>query len=42
MLVDIYRPIVEGDRVPLTLTIEDRRGKRSQVQVKAPVRPLGQ
>ncbi|HEY2629076.1 MAG TPA: copper chaperone PCu(A)C, partial [Usitatibacter sp.] len=42
MLVDLAKPLVEGDSVPLTLTIEDKQGKRSQVQVHAPVRPLGQ
>jgi periplasmic copper chaperone A len=41
MLVDLSKPLVEGDSVPLTLTIEDKQGKRSQVQVRAPVRPLG-
>ena len=41
MLVDVSRPLGEGDQVPLTLTIEDAKGKRSQIEVKAPVRPLG-
>ena len=41
MLVDIARPLGEGDQVPLTLTIEDAKGKRSQIELKAPVRPLG-
>ena len=41
MLVELSRPLVAGDSVPLTLTIEDRHGKRSKVEVNAPVRPLG-
>lgn len=42
MLVDVTRTLGAGDRVPLTLTIEDSHGKRSRVEVVAPVRPLGQ
>ena len=42
MLIDVTRPLGAGDRVPLTLTIEDAHGKRSKVEVQAPVRPLGQ
>ncbi|HXF80025.1 MAG TPA: copper chaperone PCu(A)C [Usitatibacter sp.] len=41
MLEDLARPLAEGDRVPLTFTIEDKGGKRSRVQVEASVRPLG-
>ncbi len=41
MLVDLSKPLGEGDSVPLTLTIEDKNGKRSKVEVNAPVRPLG-
>jgi copper(I)-binding protein len=41
MLVDLAKPLGEGDSVPLTLTIEDKQGKRSKVEVSAPVRPLG-
>ncbi len=41
MLVDIAKPLGEGDRVPLTLTIEDKQGKRTKVDVSASVRPLG-
>jgi periplasmic copper chaperone A len=41
MLVDLAKPLVEGESVPLTLTIEDKQGKRTQLQVQAPVRPLG-
>jgi hypothetical protein len=42
MLVGLAHPLAEGDQVPLTLTIEDARGKRSQIELRAPVRPLGQ
>ena len=42
MLEGLVRPLVPGDKVPLTFTIEDSRGKRSQVEVRAEVRPLGQ
>jgi hypothetical protein len=41
MLEDLARPLAEGDRVPLTFTIEDKGGKRSRVEVDAAVRPLG-
>jgi hypothetical protein len=41
MLVDLTRPLAAGDMVPLTFTVEDSRGKRSTVEVKAEVRPLG-
>ncbi|HUL95903.1 MAG TPA: copper chaperone PCu(A)C [Usitatibacter sp.] len=42
MLVDLSRPLGEGDQVPLTFTIEDAHGKRTQIELRAPVRPLGQ
>ena len=42
MLIGLAHPLVEGDQVPLTLTIEDARGKRTRIEVSAPVRPLGQ
>jgi copper(I)-binding protein len=41
MLMGLAAPVKEGEKVPLTLTIEDSRGKRSRVEVKADVRPLG-
>jgi len=41
MLVGVSHPLREGDRVPLTLTIEDASGKRSRIELTAPVRPLG-
>ncbi len=41
MLMDLKQPLAEGETVPLTLTVESRGGKRSTVEVKATVRPLG-
>ena len=41
MMMGLSAPVKEGEKVPLVLTIEDARGKRSQVQVEASVRPLG-
>ena len=42
MLEGLARPLAAGDKVPLTFTIEDRSGKRTTLEVKAEVRPLGQ
>jgi periplasmic copper chaperone A len=41
MLVGLTRALGAGDHVALTLTIEDRQGRRTQVEVRAEVRPLG-
>jgi copper(I)-binding protein len=41
MLVGLAKPLAEGDEVPLVFTIVDARGKRSTLEVKASVRPLG-
>jgi periplasmic copper chaperone A len=41
MLEDLAHPLKEGDLVPLTLTFVDSSGKRSAVEVQAPVVPLG-
>lgn len=41
MLLDLVRPLGAGESVRLVFTIEDARGKRSSVEVVAPVRPLG-
>jgi copper(I)-binding protein len=41
MLMGLTQPVKEGDRVALTLTIEDRRGGKSRIEVQAGVRPLG-
>jgi periplasmic copper chaperone A len=41
MLVNLTRALAAGDKVPLVFTIEDGSGKRSKVEVRAEVRPLG-
>lgn len=41
MLMNVARPLAAGDTVPLTLVIEDAKGKRTEVAVQAQVRPLG-
>ena len=41
MLMGIAKPVVAGAKVPIQLTVEDRRGKRSTIEVQAEVRPLG-
>ena len=40
MMMGLAKPLKAGDIVPLTLTIEEK-GKRSTLEVKAAVRPLG-
>jgi len=42
MLLDLEHPLGAGESVKLVFTIEDAHGKRSRVEVQAPVRPLGQ
>jgi copper(I)-binding protein len=39
MLIDLARPLEPGQKVPVTLTIEGKDGKRTSVQVQAEVRP---
>lgn len=41
MLMELTRQVVPGETVPITFTIEGKDGKRTQVEVKAEVRPLG-
>lgn len=41
MLIGLKRPLGAGEQVPLTLVFEDAAGRRSEVGVQAPVRPLG-
>jgi len=41
MLVGLTRALGAGEYVPLTLTIEEAGGKRTQLEVRAEVRPLG-
>ena len=36
----LAKPLVQGDRVPLVFTLEDTKGKRTTLEVKAEVRPL--
>jgi periplasmic copper chaperone A len=40
MLMGLTAPLRAGDTVPLTLTFEDKAGKKTAVEVKAPVKPL--
>lgn len=42
MLMEVARPLRAGDKVPLTFTIEDARGKRSTVEVQATVKPIAE
>ena len=41
MLMDLVRQVQPGDTVPITFTIVGKDGKRTQLEVKAEVRPLG-
>ena len=41
MLMDLARPLKEGDVVPLTLTFVDKAGAKQAVEVRAAVRALG-
>ena len=40
MLMDLVKPLKDGDTVPLQLTFEDKAGKKQTIEVKAVVRPL--
>lgn len=40
MLIDVVKPLSAGDKVALTLQLEDKDRKRSTVEVSAEVRPL--
>lgn len=40
MLMDLKRQLKEGERVPVTLVVEGRDGRRESIAVDAPVRPL--
>jgi len=40
MLMDLKRQVKEGESVELTLQVQDAAGKRQDVKVKVPVRPL--
>lgn len=40
MLLGLKRQLKEGDRVELTLVVQDAQGKRENVKVTAPVMPI--
>lgn len=40
MLMDLKQQVKDGETVPLTLVVEGKDGKRQNIEVKAPVRPL--
>lgn len=40
MLMALKAPVREGEKVPVTLTFEDKAGKRFTMDVQAPVRAL--
>ena len=41
MLMGLAQPLKAGDSVPLAFTIEEPGGKRTRLEVRAEVRPLG-
>jgi copper(I)-binding protein len=40
MLMDLKQPLKEGETVPVTLTFEDKAGRKTTLEVKVPVRAL--
>jgi copper(I)-binding protein len=40
MLLNLKQPLKDGDKVPLTLEIEDAKKVRSTIEIEAPVKPL--
>jgi copper(I)-binding protein len=38
MLIELWKPLVKGERVPIVLTFADNAGKRSKLEFKAEVR----
>jgi periplasmic copper chaperone A len=40
MLMDLVKPLKDGETVPLQLTFEDKAGKKQTLEVKAVVKPL--
>lgn len=42
MLMGLNAQVKEGEQVPLTLTIEDGKGQKQTLEVKAPVKPLNE
>ncbi|MDF9773856.1 copper chaperone PCu(A)C [Pseudomonas baetica] len=41
MLMDLNAQIKEGDKVPLTLTVEDAKGEKESIQVEAVAKAIG-
>ena len=41
MLMDLNRHLTRGETVPIFLTIQGKDGKRTELEVKAQVRPIG-
>ena len=41
MLMDLKAPLKEGESVAITLVVEGKDGKKESIEVKAPVKPLG-
>lgn len=41
MLMDLAHPLKEGDRVPITMTFEDKTGTKQSIDLMASVRALG-
>jgi copper(I)-binding protein len=41
MLMDLKQQLKAGDTVPVTLVVEGADGKRKNIEVQAPVKPLG-
>ena len=41
MLMGISNPLGEGQKVPITLTVQDAKGRKTAVEVQADVRALG-
>lgn len=41
MLMGLTKPVAVGETVPIVFTIENAKGVRSKLEVKAEVRPLG-
>jgi periplasmic copper chaperone A len=41
MLIDLVKPLGKGEKVPVTLTVVGKDGKKSSVEVKAEVRVPG-
>lgn len=40
MLIGLYAQVKEGDKVPLTLTVEDMTGRKESIQMEATARAL--